>query len=138
MAHINPYLRFNGNCREAMNFYKSVLGGELVLQGIGDSPIADKMPAEMKDKIMHSMLTSQDIVIMASDMSMNGITKGNTVSMMLHCDSEKQVRDYYPKLSEGGKASHPLEDTFWGALFGDLTDQFGINWLLNFDKNEKR
>jgi PhnB protein len=130
---INSYLTFNGNCREAMMFYKNCLGGELVFQTIGESPISDKMPAKMKNYILHSTLKKDKLVLLASDMaSEKGLIKGNAVSLMLDCNSEAEIKEYYKKLSEGGEQTHPLENTFWGALFGNLTDKFGNNWLLHF------
>lgn len=135
MTHINTYLTFNGNCREAMTFYQTCLGGELLLQAIGDSPMADKLPSEMKENILHSTLTKGNLVLMASDMvGEKGLIKGNSVSLMLNCSSEDEIRTFYAKLSEDGEATHPLENSFWGALFGDLTDKFGHQWLLHFDK----
>jgi PhnB protein len=75
---------------------------------------------------------------MASDMvSEEGLKKGNTVSLMLNCSSEEEIRKSYKKLSEGGEQTHQLEHTFWGALFGDLKDKFGNHWLLHFDMNQK-
>ena len=137
MTQINSYLTFNGNCREAMNFYKECLGGELTLQTVGESPMADKIPKQMKESILHSTLTKGELVIMGSDMvSDKGLVKGNSVSLMLNCSSEKDIRNYYEKLSAGGEATHPLEITFWGALFGDLTDKYGNQWLLHFQKNK--
>lgn len=137
MTQINSYLTFNGNCREAMTFYAGCLGGELNLQTIGESPLADKMPAKMKDCILHSTLTNGTIMIMASDMvGDKGLIKGNSVSLMLNCSSEAEIRDYYSKLSEGGEPTHPLEISFWGALFGDLTDKYGNQWLLHYDKSQ--
>ena len=139
MTQINSYLTFNGNCREAMDFYKKCLGGELSLQTIGESPMADKMPQQMKDCILHAILTKEALVLMASDMvSEQGLLKGNAVSLMLNCSSEEEVKNCYASLSSGGEATHPLEDTFWGALFGDLTDKFGNHWLLHFDKNKEK
>ena len=136
MTQINSYLTFSGNCREAMTFYKKCLGGELELQTIGESPMADKMPAKMKDCILHSTLTKGTLIIMGSDMvADNGLVKGNAVSMMLNCSSEDEIKTSYANLSAGGEATHPLENTFWGALFGDLTDKYGNHWLLHFDKN---
>ena len=137
MFQINAYLTFNGNCRQAMNFYNEVLDGELSLQTIGDSPMADKMPAKMKDCILHSQLTKGDLVLMGSDMvGEQGLLKGNSVTLMLVCNSEEEIKNCYEKLSAEGKATHPLENTFWGALFGGLTDKFGNHWLLNFEKDE--
>lgn len=133
MSSINSYLRFNGNCKEVMSFYKDCLGGELTMQKVGESPMAHNMPQQMQDKIMHATLKNDGFTIMASDLcDERGLIKGNNVSLMLDCDSEKQIRNTYERLSEGGKKTHPLEKTFWNALFGDLTDKFGINWLMNY------
>ncbi len=133
MANIYAYITFNGNCREAMNFYQQCLGGELTLQTVGESPMADKMPAQMKDSILHANLTNQTLVLMGSDLvGENGLNKGNSITLMLNCDSEEQIRKLYTQLSEGGKQTYPLENTFWGALFGNLTDKYGTHWALNF------
>ena len=135
MTQINAYLTFNGNCREAMKFYKECLGGELTLQTVGESPMADRMPPQMKQSVLHSTLTKGALLIMASDMvSEQGLMKGNTVSLMLNCSSEEEIKSCYARLSKGGEATHPLENTFWGALFGDLTDKFGNHWLLHYDQ----
>ena len=136
MININSYLTFNGNCREAMTFYAACLGGELTFQTIGESPMAENMPPKMKDSILHATLINGGVIIMASDMACeDGILKGNTISLMLHCSSEEEIKSCYAKLSADGNANHPLEDTFWGAVFGDLTDKFGNRWLLNYTKN---
>jgi PhnB protein len=136
MININSYLTFNGNCREAMTFYAACLGGELTFQTIGESPMAENMPPKMKDSILHATLINGGVIIMASDMACeDGIVKGNTISLMLHCSSEEEIKSCYAKLSADGKANHPLEDTFWGAVFGDLTDKFGNRWLLSYTKN---
>ena len=133
MSSINSYLRFNGNCEEAMSFYNDCLGGELTMQKVGESPMSNNMPQQMQDKIMHATLKTDGFIIMASDLcDESGLVKGNNVSLMLDCDSEEQIRNTYDRLSEGGNKSHPLEQTFWNALFGDLTDKFGINWLMNY------
>ena len=138
MTQINSYLTFGGNCREAMTFYKNCLGGELTLQTIGESPLADNMPPQMQQGILHATLTKGTLVLMASDMvGENGLTKGNAVSLMLNCSSENEIKTFYNSLSAGGQATHPLENSFWGALFGDLTDKFGNHWLLHFDKNQQ-
>ena len=139
MNQIHAYLTFSGNCREAMNFYKTCLGGELSLQTIGESPLAEKMPWQMKEFILHSTLSKGTLVLMASDMvGEQGLIKGNAVSLMLNCNSEEEIKSCYEKLSDGGQSTHPLENTFWGAVFGDLIDKFGNHWLLHFDKNQKQ
>ena len=139
MRGIRSYLSFNGNCREAMLFYKECLGGELNFQTIGGSPLSGKMPDQMKDSILHSTLSKKNFVLMGSDMvGSDGLRKGNAVSLMLDCSSEKEIRACYEKLSQNGTRDHPLEITFWGALFGDLTDKFGNHWLLHFNKQKNR
>lgn len=135
MNRINPYLTFNGNCREAMQFYQSCLGGTLHFQTIGESPLAANMPPQMKDCILHASLTRDHLVLLASDMVADtGLQRGNAVSLLLHCNSEAEITQCYESLSAGGKATHPIENSFWGALFGDLTDKYGNQWLLHFDQ----
>lgn len=135
MRRINPYLTFNGNCQEAMRFYQECLGGELTFQTIGDSPLSDRMPERMKRSILHATLVQGDLIIMASDMvEQSGLRNGNAVSLMLDCGSETEILDTYHKLSAGGERTHPLERSFWGALFGGLTDKYGHHWLLHFQE----
>ena len=135
MTRIHSYLTFSGNCREAMTFYRQCLGGELKFQTIGESPLSEKMPPLMRNSILHASLTNKSLVLMASDMvGEQGLVKGNAVSLMLNCSSEAEIRQAYDRLAEGGTRSHPLENTFWGAVSGDLTDKFGNNWLLHYDK----
>ncbi len=137
MMQIHSYLTFNGNCREAMTFYRDCLDGELSLRTIGESPMADKLPLHMKQCILHATLTKDAMVIMASDMvGEKGLIKGNSVSLMLNCSSEDEIKATYALLSAEGEATHPLDNTFWGELSGDLTDKFGNHWLLHFDENQ--
>ncbi len=87
----------------------------------------------MKNCILHSTLVNGSLTIMGSDMvAESGLSRGNAISLILNCNSEKGIRSMYKKLSSGGQATQPLGNTFWGALFGGLTDKFGNNWLLNF------
>jgi len=132
MAQIVPYINFPGNTREAMNFYKDCLGGDVQFMTFGGSPIEEHMPQAPKDGIVHSELTSGSFRLMASDMvSAAELTSGNNMSIMIDCDSEEQIRSYYDKLSAGGNPDHPVQPAFWGGLFGHLIDKFGIVWLLN-------
>lgn len=137
-TQINTYLTFSGNCREAMTFYQSCLGGELVFQTIGESPLSAQMPEQMKACILHATLTKDSLLLMGSDMVTSaGLIFGNAVSLSLNCTSEEEIRNCYNKLSAGGKATHPIENSFWGALFGGLTDKYGNHWLLNYNKNQQ-
>jgi|SRR5687767_6788304 PhnB protein len=136
MAQLNPYLNFDNNCREAMNFYKDCLGGELTLQTVGEMPaMAAQMPPQMKDNILHSTLTSGDIVIMASDLNREKQIEGNTVHLCVNCNSENELNSFFSKLSAGGKVTEPLADMPWGGMYGSLTDQYGKHWIFNFQKN---
>jgi PhnB protein len=138
MTQIDSYLTFSGNCREAMTFYQKCLGGTLNFQTVGESPLSEKMPEKMKNYILHATLSKGVLILMGSDMvPQSGLIKGNSVSLSLHCNSEKEIKSFYKKLSSGGKANHRLEETFWGALFGDLTDKFGNHWLLNYHEKSK-
>jgi PhnB protein len=142
MAQITPYVNFDGNCRDAMTFYKECLGGELALNVVGDSPGASQMPADSRDKIMHASLTgagSKDVVLMASDWMGGGQrVNGNSITLSIPCTSADQINTLFANLSSGGKVTIPLADQFWGATFGALTDQFGINWMLNYDKTPQQ
>jgi PhnB protein len=135
MTHINAYLNFNGQCREAMTFYQHCLGGELVMQKIAESPMAARMPSEMGAKILHSSLTKNDLVLMASDMMGANVKSGNSISLCVNCSSDEEVNSFFNKLSKGGNILEPLHQSFWGATFGSLTDKFGITWIFNYSKN---
>jgi len=133
MSTINVYLTFNGNCREAMKFYQKCLGGKLSFQEVGGCPLSEKMPERMKNCIMHATLSNGPLLLTGTDMAPeNGLLRGNAVTLALDCSSEKEIRSFYKKLSKDGEQTQPLEKTFWGALFGCLSDKYGINWILNF------
>ena len=128
------YIHFKDNCLEAMNFYKECMGGELVVMKVGESPMADQMPG-MGDMVMHSELSTGEWSVFASDWCAPSEYKpGNNFSVMLECASEAEQTELYAKLSDGGQATMPLSDTFWGSRFGMLKDKFGIDWMLNFTK----
>lgn len=134
---MNPYLSFNGNCREAMTFYQQCLGGNLWLQTTADSPGSEKLPAAMKNYIVHARLDNGSVSIMGSDMVEDaGLQTGNAVSLLLHCSSESEIRELFAKLSEGGAGTNPPVNTFWGGLSGNLRDKYGNHWLLHFDDRE--
>ena len=128
---LTAYLTFNGNCREAMTFYKDCLGGELSLQTIGESPLAGQLPEHMRCFILQATLTCNGFILQATDMvDEGGLKKGNGVSMLLNCSNEAEIRRCYARLAKEGVATYPLAPTYWGVLFGGLTDKFGNHWLL--------
>lgn len=136
--NLHAYLTFNGTCREAMQFYRDCLGGELHFQTVGESPLSESLPPQLSECILHATLSRDELVLMGSDMvTEDGLKPGNTVSMMLYCDTEAEIRTCYEKLSAGGHRSFKLEQTFWGALFGGLIDRYGNSWLLHFRQIQK-
>ena len=135
MAQLHPYIHFNGNCREAMTFYHGILGGELTMQTVGESPMAGGMPPEMSDKILHASLKSPHFILMSSDMMDEGQNPRNDViSLCLHSADKEEIRSLYNKLVDGGTVSHELTDEFFG-MYGDLKDKFSISWMFQSDAN---
>lgn len=130
MAQLNPYLQFNGNCREAMGFYRDCLGGELWVQTVGETPMAQETPAELHDRILHSQLGGGGMVLMAADaMGEQGPGQGGPVTLCLNSEDREEIKAYYAKLAVGATVTQPLIETFFG-LYGALTDQYGIAWMF--------
>lgn len=134
--NINIYLTFDDNCRAAFEFYRSVFGGEFsFIQTFADAPHDIGVPADKGDLIMHVSLPIGSGVLMGSDSSGFGpeVTSGNNFSVSISPDSREQADDLFAKLAAGGAATMPMEEQFWGAYFGTCTDQFGINWMINYE-----
>lgn len=142
MTTINPYLNFPGNTEEAFNFYKSVFGGEFaMIQRFGDTPEADKIPVDLKDKIMHIALPiGNGNVLMATDAleSMgHKITTGTNFHLSVHAGSKEETDKLFASISTGGTITTPLAEMFWGDYFGMCTDKFGIQWMFSFNEKYK-
>ncbi len=131
VSHLNPYLAFRGQAREAMNFYKSVFGGELTISTFADFN-ASHDPAE-SGNIMHSQLTAPNgMMLMASDTpSTMELKPGSTITISLSGDDDAELRGYWNKLSDGGMVMMPLNVAPWGDAFGMLADKFGTAWMVN-------
>jgi PhnB protein len=128
-SRLNPYITFAGNARQAMEFYKSALGGELAMNTFAefgnDGPDGDK--------IMHANLETPDgFALMASD-TPPGMEEpsGNNIAISLSGDDNDKLRAYWDQLTEGAKVTMPLERQVWGDEFGQFTDKFGIQWMVN-------
>lgn len=135
MTQINAYVGFNGQCREAMTFYKECFGGELMMQPVEGSPMEAQCAATMKNQILHASLTKDGLLLMGSDMtSPAGYTRGNNIALSLNCSSEEEINSFFSALAAGGQIIDPLKPQFWGAIFGVLTDRFGITWMFNYEK----
>ena len=130
MKAIIPYVNFDGNTREAMEFYKKCTGGELRIQTFGDVKMPG--PPGTENRVMHAHLSSGSAVLMASDV-MPGMkyTQGTNFYINVDCDNVAEIERLFAAFSEGGKVEMPLADQFWGARFGMLTDKFGMHWMFN-------
>jgi PhnB protein len=130
---LDPYLTFNGNTKEAMEFYRDVLGGKLEMQTFGESPM--ESPEEQKDRIMHARLDADGYTIMASDSRPDEpVTGGDNVSLSLQGEDGARLKDVFNALADGGELTMPMEEQFWGDTFGMLVDRFGIHWMVNVNK----
>ena len=128
-------LNFNGNCREAFEFYRSVFGGEFDnLLTFGDGPDDFIVPEDERDQVMHVSLPMGDSVLMGSDTpswSDEPTQMGNNFAISCMPSSREETDELFGRMAEGGTVTMPLEDMFWGAYFGSCTDRFGIRWQFN-------
>ena len=129
-SRLNPYISFAGDAQDAMEFYKSVFGGDLDLKTFGEFGAAG---TPLENKIMHGMLeTSSGFTLMGADSPPDmEHTVGNNITISLSGDDGDELRGYWEKLSAEGVVQTPLEKQMWGDEFGACSDKFGINWLVN-------
>jgi PhnB protein len=127
-----PYLNFDGQASEALRFYQSIFGGELMMQTYAEANMGDG--PELADKIIHGSLQSETISLMASDTHPHysqPLRVGNNVNLMIVGSDQDQLTEYFNKLAQGGTIDMPLEEQFWGDIYGVLTDKFGIPWMID-------
>ena len=138
---LSTYINFNGNCREAFEFYRSVFGGEFaVMETFRNGPSDMGMPDDELDNIMHVSFPIGSSVLMGSDMPSTfgpPVKQGNNFSISYSATSREESDDLFGKLAKGGAVSMPMQDMFWGSYFGSCTDKFGINWQINFEVSEE-
>ncbi len=129
---LNPYLHFNGNAEEALEYYRTALGGDVEIMRWKGSPAECHAPPEWGNKVLHGALRSPLGVIMASDGSpQNAAKPGDNVSITIQVDNEAQADAIFAKLSDGGQISMALDKTFFSDKFGITVDKFGIGWMVN-------
>ncbi len=132
---LNPYLQFNGQCEAAFKFYEKCLGGKIAFtMTYGESPMANETPAELKGKVMHTRLLVGDKVLMGSDAPCGRYNEPKGFSVTLGIETPEEAEKVFKALSEKGKITMPIEETFWAHRFGMLVDQFGIPWMVNCEK----
>lgn len=124
MSAVTTYLTFGGNAREAMSFYAACLGAELQVLPFPDD----------NERAMHACVSRNGVsLLMASDtMKGDAVQAGNNFSICIGCDSMEEIQRLFAAFGVEGKVHMPLQDMFWGAHYGDLTDQFGVRWLFNY------
>jgi PhnB protein len=127
MPKINAYIGFNDTCRQAMAFYREVIGGELTLQVVKESPMKDMFPTSHQDMILHASLESSDFTLLATDLPGNSSVSPGTITLMLTYDTKAEMKSAFDKLAEGGNVTHPIMEFFAGTM-GNLTDKFGVKW----------
>jgi len=141
---LNTYLNFDGNTAEAFEFYKSVFQTEYAafmrFKDAPDMPGCENLSENDQNKVLHvSLPVGKDNILMASD-TMEGMgskfVQGNNFSICISTDTREQADSLFGKLSEGGQAVMPMQDMFWGDYYGMLTDKFGIQWMISFNKNQ--
>lgn len=125
-VQVDPYLFFEGDAKEAMEFYKSVFGGELSISKMSEMPGSKPEDA---DRVMHALLDG-DVRLMASD-SREASPEAKKIEISISGEDEAKLRGYFDKLSQGGKVNMPLEKAPWGDTFGMLTDKNKISWMVN-------
>ena len=141
MATVNVYLTFDGNCKQAFEFYKSVFGGDFPFIGFfKDMPPQEGMPpmsAEDGDKVMHvSLPISKETMLLGSDTGGEwsaNFKQGNNFSVSINTDSTEEADRLFNGLSAGGQVTMPMANTFWGSYFGMFTDKFGMHWMVNIN-----
>jgi len=136
MKAINNYLNFDGNTRDAMTFYANCLGADLNVQTFKDAGVPG--PPGSEDRVIHARLSKGSAVLMASD-SMPGmeVRQGNNFFVSVECESMEEIQKFYKAFSEGATVIMELQDQFWGAHFGMLTDKYGIGWMFNHELPKK-
>jgi PhnB protein len=133
MKEMTTYLNFDGQTREAMQFYQQCLGGNLRMSPFSEVKI--DVPPEAKDRIVHAKLEAGSSTLMASDtLPGTPFQQGNNFHICLSCESAEETERLFTALGRNGKVTMPLQDMFWGARFGMVVDRYGVSWMFNYEK----
>ena len=132
MLGISPYIAFKGNCREAIEFYKSALNGEVLFtQTVGESPMSNMGPAE---NIMHCTIKiGNSTIMMCDDPTPDAGAGDGKISLAIGLNDPQRAKQIFGNLAKDGSVIMPLEKTYWAEAFGMVTDKFGVKWMVNCD-----
>lgn len=134
---MTPYLGFDGKCRDAFEFYAGCLDGKIeMMMTYGGSPMADEMPPEAHDRIMHASLVADGALLMGGDAPPGRHETPKGIMVALEIDDLARAERVFNALADGGTVSMPFEETFWVERFGMLVDRFGIPWAVNGGKSK--
>ncbi len=129
---LNPYVIFNGNCEEAMNFYRDILGGEFTMfMRYADAPDSMPVPDEMKNKVMHVTMEFSGATLMGADSMQGPVSSGNNHHLSVSMEDEGEAITIYNALAEGGQQTMPFQEVFWGGKFGMLIDKYKNQWMIS-------
>ena len=135
---MTTYLSFKGECEAAFKFYEQCLDGQLgAIFRYAGSPLADEVPADWQDKVMHGSFTLGDQVLMGGDVAPDRYEQPKGFSLSLQMQSAADAERIFHELAKGGTVMMPLEKTFWAARFGMVVDRFGIPWLINCEASDQ-
>ena len=133
MLGVNPYIAFKGNCRNAIEFYKTALGAEVLFtQTVGESPMSNMGPAS---NIMHCTIkVGGSTIMMCDDPRPDAAADGGNISLAIGLNDPARAKQLFDNLAKGGTVIMPLEKTYWAEAFGMVTDPFGVKWMINCDQ----
>lgn len=132
---VQPYLAFKGDCKNALEFYQSVLGGKIVNEQTYEDVETD-IPEHYRTKLQHAELKGNGFHIMAYDASPDTpLTNGTNINMSIDLDSKEEAETVFKRLSDNGTIHTPFQDMPWNACYGRCSDQFNISWMVNYKKD---
>jgi PhnB protein len=131
---VQPYLFFDGRCEEAVEFYRSALGAEVVMlmrfKDSPDPPPPGMVPPGGENKVMHAALRVGDATVLASDGRCSGQPSFQGFALSLTAANEAEANRLFASLAEGGQVQMPLAKTFFSPRFGMVADRFGVSWMV--------
>ena len=128
---LNPHLTFNGNCGEAFEFYERLLGGSLTRTSFGDSPVANHVPEEWKNRIVHATLSMDESEIAGADVPVEEYKKPEGFYLLIEPEDPDEAGRLFSALSKNGEVKIPLQEMFWSVCYGSLIDRYGTPWEIS-------